>query len=204
VFVAVYIGIAANLVLRARTRWIRPAAVTFCLLVGSLTFYRCAGIGAAFVNDPRYDAEDWMAAHCHRGETVETYGLNAYLPRFPRGATVSRVGPGPKRNPLPHVVELVQPYGALALRQPHFIVVSAFWVRDYLAADASVSGRTVPRVRQSTSADRPARAYFRAFFQGKLPYRMVRQSSYRPGLWPALNEYERLAQTVFIFERTSL
>lgn len=205
VFLAVYIGIGAEALACAPNGWVRWGGRGFVLIVAAFAFYQCAGIVAAFVHDPRYDAEAWMRAHVRKGDTIETYGLNAYLPRFPEGAVVSRLDQKPliARNPLPNVTEVLQPYGSVARRNPRFIVVSAFWVRDYLAhgATASGKGQAIQQVRQAASGDQAAHDYFTALFQGRLPYRLAHRSVYEPGLWPALTAYESLAQTIFLFER---
>jgi hypothetical protein len=46
-----------------------------------------------------------------------------------------------------------------------------------------------------------ARNYFTALFAGRLPYRLAHKSTYVPGLWPSVDGYESLTQSVFIFER---
>ena len=203
IFIAPYIGVAADEILGLRRLWLRYSSVVVYAVASSLALYQCLGIVHAMGADPRYDAERWMQTHVRPGDIVETYGLNAYLPRFPQDAYVSRVGQKPlkARNPLPNVAEVVQPFGGVYTRRPRFIVVSGFWVRDYLAAPKSGSERAVQEVRQAAAADTQARQYFRALFGQKLPYRMVHASRYFPGIWPVPTEYESLAQTVFLFER---
>ena len=88
-------------------------------------------------------------------------------------------------------------------RHPRLLVVSGFWVRDYLErtiAEPS-NGRATQKVRQSSFNETGARNYFRALFEHKLPYRLAHESKYAPGFWPSVDGYESLAQTVFIFER---
>jgi hypothetical protein len=76
-------------------------------MAGLYALFQCAAVEAVLWNDPRYDAEGWMRAHIPPGATVETYGQNAYLPRFPAHAVISRIGETPlnRRNPLPNVTE---------------------------------------------------------------------------------------------------
>lgn len=203
VLIAPYVGIAADGLFNARLSWLKYVACMLGAVVGALALYQCLGIDRAMLADPRYDAERWMQAHVHYGDTIETYGLNAYLPRFPRAALVTRVGRKPlkARNPLPNVTEIVQPFGGVIARQPRFIVVSGFWVRNYLAVEKDDSGRVVQKVWLAAATDRPARQYFQDLFAGRLPYRMVHVARYQPGMWPTPTEYESLAQTVFLFER---
>jgi len=205
IFIAVYIGIAADSLAFAALRWIKYAARGLILTVAAIAFYQCAGIDAAFIGDPRYDAERWLDANVNEGDTIETYGLNVYLPRFLERAIVTRLDRKPltARNPLPHVNELDQPFQSIAARYPRLLVVSAFWVRDYLTRvnAAPGDGRVIQRVQQSSFDETGARDYFRALFDGKLPYRLAHKSAYASGFWPSVDGYESLAQTVFIFER---
>lgn len=205
VFIAVYIGIAVDALVFASSAWLRLVSRVVCVVTACYALYLCAGIDAAFLADPRYDAESWMRSHIRRGERVEVYGLNAYLPRFPEGAVVTRVGPKPLkvRNPLPGVSERLQSYGGIASRAPTYIVVPGFWVRDYLepARRSAPEGRAVPEVRLAAYADRDARSHFGALFGGKLPYRLAHKSVYSAPLGPGAEAYESLVQPVFIFER---
>ena len=207
VFLAVYIGIAAGELVCLRPSWARWAGRSLVLAIALLAFYHCAGVTAAFVNDPRYDAERWLKENVRAGDTIDAYGLNVYLPRFPEGASVTRPGPKPlkRRNPLPNVTEVLQPYDAAVSRQPRFIVVSGYWVQDYLmtGTEPPGRGRVIQKVRQSGRQDAAARHYFGALFEGRLPYRLGHKSIYSRGFWPALNAYESLEQTVFLFERAS-
>ncbi len=207
VFIAVYVGIAVEALVFAARPWLRAGSRIACAATACYALYLCAGIDAAFLADPRYDAERWMQAHIYPGDTVETYGLNAYLPRFPQAAAVTRVGPKPlkARNPLPGVSELRQSYRAVAQRRPRYIVVPGFWVRDYVepVALATPRGAAVPKVRQAAYADADARDTFGALFAGKLPYRLAHESVYSAPLGPGRQAYESLTQTVFIFERGS-
>jgi hypothetical protein len=101
------------------------------------------------------------------------------------------------------VREVLQPYGAIAAREPRFLVVTGFWVQDYLAPAAPVEGvgRTVPKVRILAFQDVDARGFFGALFAERLPYRLVHRSDFNGPLEPSVNAYESLKQTVFIFER---
>ncbi len=205
VLLAVYIGVGVAF-LDVRPKGLpRQGLLLVCAGLAFWGFVRCAGITTAFLADPRYDAEHWMAAHMQAGDKVEIYGLNAYLPRFPAGPVVTRVGPKPlkARNPLPGVAELRAPYGALWRRGPRFLVVPGTWVADYLYPhdDLAGRGRIVQKVRGAAQLDVDARNYFGALFGGGLPYRLVHTSAYAEPLGPSVNAYESLVQPVFIFER---
>ena len=205
VFLAFYIGIAMDGLDHLAKNWARTGLKALCAIAAILAFTRCAGIAAAFLADPRYDAEHWMAAHMRAGDKVEIYGLNTYLPRFPAGPVLTRVGPKPlkARNPLPGVAELREPYSAIARRQPRFLVVPGAWVAVYRDGDSHLAGRgrIVQKVLAASQLDVDARNYFGALFAGQLPYRLAHQSAYAEPLGPSVNAYESLTQTVFIFER---
>ena len=204
-FIAVYVGVAVDRLAFVAHPLIKYTTRGLILVVTAIAFYQCAGIDAAFIGDPRYDAERWLDANTRPGDTIETYGLNVYLPRFPKGTIVTRLDRKPltARNPLPHVTELDQPYQSIAARCPRLLVVSAFWVRDYLMRNVTApsDGRVIQKVQQSSFNETGARNYFRALFEGRLPYRLARKSAYASGFWPSVDGYESLAQTVFIFER---
>jgi hypothetical protein len=204
-FLAVYMGLAADRLVSLPQTWLRRGLQAALLGLAAMAFLGCAGVCAAFIADPRYDAEGWLGAHVQQGDSIETYGLNAYLPRFPAAAAVSRVGLKPlkARNPLPHVREVVQPYDAVEKRRPRYIAVSGWWVRDYMEASAPLprQGRILQKVRQADFRDRAARRYFQALFAGKYRYRLAHKSVYSLGIKPPLNAYESLAQAIYLFER---
>jgi hypothetical protein len=205
VFLAVYIGIGADILLSlGNVRW-RSLAIAFVCLAAGWAVYATIGVDAAFWHDPRYDAEAWLESHVKKGDPVEIYGLNAFLPRMPAYAAVRRVGTKPlkARNPLPGVKEVVAPYGAIEARNPRFLVVSGFWVQAYLLpAEVSAGpGRRVPKVQEVAARDVDGRGFFRALFAGRLSYRMAHRSDYFGPMDPGVNAYESLRQPVYIFER---
>lgn len=205
VLLAVYIGMAADWLTRLSNAWVARGATIAVASIAGVALVRCLAIDAAFIGDPRYDAERWMAANVHPSDTVEALGLNAYLPRFPPGAVVSRFDtkPLPQRNPLPNVIEIRGPFEALAEHNSRFIVANAFWLRDYLRPEpiATGDGRIVQQTQQAVFRELPARRYFQALLQGQLGYRIARTSTYAPKFWPTVEGYESLTQTIFILER---
>jgi len=56
-------------------------------------------------------------------------------------------------------------------------------------------------ILQRQFADTDARGYFTALYAGTLPYRLVHQSRYEAGLFPAMHIHESLDESVDIFER---
>jgi hypothetical protein len=118
VLACIYIGIAAEVAAFAARPWMRLAARAGLAVAALFALHHAIAINAAFLFDPRYDAEAWMARNIKPGDTVESYGQNCFQPRFPRDARVSRVGQGDLklRNPLPGVTEIRAPFGRRATR----------------------------------------------------------------------------------------
>lgn len=197
----VYIGIAAAYVLQARPL-LRIGAAAALAMVGLVSLHGAMAVEAAMLLDPRYDAEHWMAAHVHPGDTIETYGQNCFLPRFPQAANVSRVGQGALklRNPLPGVTELREPFSAP--RQPRFIVVSGNWARRYLRPERSLkSGHIYSRLQQEDFRNTDARSYFAALDGERLPYRLAHVARYQGRFWPAVHIHDSLDEPIGIYER---
>ena len=205
VLLAVYMGIAADRLTRSANRWFARGSTVLILSIAGVALFRCLAIDAAFIGDPRYDAERWMVANIRPSDTIEALGLNVYLPRFPRDAVVTRLDRKPlsRRNPLPNVTEIEERFDSVATRNPRFIVVNAFWLRDYLMLEpvSADDGRIVQQTRQSIFRETAARKYFSALLDGKLGYRIARVSAYIPNFWPDLEGYESLTQTIFVLER---
>ena len=203
VLACVFIGIAAEKLFAMPDTQSQRISHVALAVITLFALYACLGVNAAMLGDPRYDAEGWMAANIRPGDSVETYGQNAYLPRLPQNAVLSRVGPGALnvRNPLPHVTELRQNFAAIESRKPHFIVVSDWWVQRYLTLEKTENGRMASPILQRQYADRDARGYFTALYAGTLPYRLVHQSRYEVGMFPAVHIHESLDETIDIFER---
>jgi hypothetical protein len=197
----VYIGIGCAFVLQARPL-LRIGAAMVLAVTGLFSLHQAMAVDATMLLDPRYDAERWMAAHVRPGDTVETYGQNCFLPRFPKAARVSRVGQGDLklRNPLPGVTELLEPFRVR--RDPRFIVVSGSWVRRYLRPQLMPKpGRIYSRLQQADFRNVDARGYFAALDGGRLPYRLVHVARYQSSIWPAMHIHDSLAEPIGIYER---
>jgi hypothetical protein len=203
VLACVYIGIAAEALAFGARPWMRTVARAALAVTALFALHQAIAINAAFLFDPRYDAEAWMAANIRPGDRVETYGQNCFLPRFPRRAAVARVGPGDLklRNPLPGITEVQASFGAP--RDPRFIVVSTAWARRYLRPGVTLSGGHIySRLQQADFSNTDAQAYFRRLVSGRLNYRLAHAAQYE-GLWPVVHIHDSLDETVWIFERTS-
>lgn len=149
-------------------------------LVGGALF-RCVELDVNLLLDPRYDAEAWMREHVHPGDTIETYGLNVYLPRFPEGVHVERVGTTPpaKRGPVPGVEEVQAPFGDIEHRKPHFVVVSECYFWRHLPRPSNpTSGAIYPPTQYRTLADEDAATFFMNLLTGKIGYGHVKTTRF--------------------------
>jgi 4-amino-4-deoxy-L-arabinose transferase-like glycosyltransferase len=163
-----------------------------------------AAVDAALIHDPRYAAEACMRARVAPGDTIETYGLNVYLPRFPAAARVERVGPDPVRgrNPLPGVVEVEDDLAGIDRRRPRWVVVSFAWVAKYLAEGSpwTVGGRLMPRSQRIAEGD-PARPFFRELVGGERGYRVVCFAEWNSAVWPRVDIHASTGLPVWVLER---
>jgi hypothetical protein len=197
----VYIGIAAEVLAFSASTWMRLAGRAVLLLVALAALHQAVAITAALLFDPRYDAERWMKAHVGPGYLIETYGQNCFLPRFPRGARVVRVGQGDLniRNPLPGVTELREAF--TAPRHPRFIVLSLAWARRYLEPPVPPGGGHVySRLQQADFTNNDARLFFQSLLNGTQGYRLA-HAAHPASLWPIVHIHDSLDEPVWIFER---
>ncbi len=201
VLACVYIGIAAEALAFAPGFWARAAGRVALVVTALFALNQAIAINAALLLDPRYDAEAWMAAHVGRGEAIETYGQNCFLPRFPATAKVTRIGPGDLkvRNPLPGVTEVRAAFGTD--RGAQFVVVNAKWAERYLRPEISLgSGHIYSRLQRGDFRNADARGYFARLLEGKAGYRLAYTAHYG-GLWPKVHIHDSLGETIWIFER---
>ena len=133
---------------------------------------------------------------------VETYGANAYLPRFPKEARITRIDVSAlsTRNPLPNVQEIQAPFHEIEARKPRFIVVTDAWVWRYFALGAS-GGRVVPPEQAERERDQATRAYFQDLHMEALEYRVVHLSRFSSSFWPTRQIHQSTAKDIRIFER---
>jgi len=142
-----------------------------------------------------------MTAHVNPGDEIETYGQNCFLPRFPAGARVIRVGQGDLklRNPLPGVTELREPF--IAARHPRFIVLSLAWAARYLSPAIPLGpGHTYSRLQQADFNNMDAHLFFQGLMNGAQGYRLV-HAAQPASLWPVVHIHDSLDEPVWIFER---
>ena len=159
---SVYAGIALEPLVFGFRGWRRLVAHGIVSTGFALAIFACAAVDANLLLDPRYDAEAWLGANVAAGDTVEVYGLNVYMPRFPPQARVVRVGHEPvdRRNPLPGVEEVQDRFGRARERAPRFIVVSQGWAWRYLLDPRAwgAEGYILPPTQIATGNDQDGTA----------------------------------------------
>lgn len=174
-FLAVYAGIALDGV------WDRARVVVVGLL--GWAAWEALRVDMMFLYEPRYATEAYLRAHVRPGDVIETHGKNVYLPRFPAGAKVVRVGPG-RRGPYPGIEELDAPLVDIEERRPRFVVVSRCYVWRYLPRDTrSRDGRVYPTSQMREASDVDATTFFTNLFQGRYPYRIVHFDDIQDNRW---------------------
>jgi hypothetical protein len=188
---------------RAMTWLVRLTAIG-CILAG---LRMSATVIATMLGDPRYDAEAYMREHVAPGDVIEVYGSNVYLPRFPAGATVQRIGSSPvdNRNPMPGIVEKEDQLSAVLERRPRWIVVSSGYAWRFLReVRGEEKGHMVPESQRAYIADADSTKHIRALFTGGAGYGVAHIAHYtgHPPLLPPWAIHASLACDVWIFELT--
>jgi hypothetical protein len=210
VLAGVYGGIGVEaLVFRTRLAPFAPARWLARLCVGAafaVALFAAADVDANLWLDPRYDAEAWLREHIAPGDTLETYGLNVYMPRFPPGARVARVGPEPAdhRNPMPGVEEVLAPYGDASSRGAKYVVVSEGWAWRYLIDpdEHQAEGHQLPPTQRETGSDAASSAYFRALTRSEYAsYKLVHIAEWKSHLWPRLEIHASTSREIWIYQR---
>jgi len=202
VLACVYIGIAAEALAFDPGTWTRRTGRALLAVTALLALHQAIAISAALLLDPRYDAERWLNAHAS-GSTIETYGQNCFLPRFPAEAKVTRIGQSDLklRNPLPGVTEMQTAFGAP--RDARFVVVNAKWAERYLRREIPLAaGHIYSQLQQADFRNRDAREYFARLLEGKAGYTLAHTARH-DGFWPAVHIHDSLDETIWIFERQS-
>lgn len=199
---AIYGGRAIEAAFFSGRKVLRAGAVA----LGLYAYYGVVSIPVSLIYDPRYDAEAWLRAHVKPGETIETYGLNVYLPRFPADAHVIRVGPEPikGRNPMPGIEEVQAPYDEAASRPAHWIVVPTAWVWRYLLSPDALlrTGRTLAPGHQRAAGDKATTDYFEHLVFSVDAFQIAHVSEYEPrDVFPILDIHGTTEKWVWIYER---
>jgi hypothetical protein len=205
-FLSIYGGRAVEAFAFAAAPLLRLAGRAVVLVGLARALFACVAVDANLLYDPRYDAEAWLASHVRPGETIETYGLNVYLPRFPPGAHVIRVGPEPldKRNPMPGIEEVQAPFEDAPSRRARWIVVSTGWVWRYLIdADPSLlDGRRLPPTQRRSASDEAATQWFRRLIGSLDAFAIAHESLYpHERVFPPMEIHGTTCRRIWIYER---
>jgi hypothetical protein len=167
--------------------------------------YRAVAVDAALLRDPRYETENFLNTHARTGETVEAYGLNVNLPRFPPFVRVQRVDQTPLRgrNPMPGIEEVEARFADVEARAPSWIVVPEAWSWRYtIGAEAVRSlGRVLTAQQSASLADRQTTRYFGDLMEGKTAYQLVHMSQCEAGVFPPINLHASTCRPVRLFQR---
>lgn len=203
---AIYGGSAIEAAILAREKALRIGARIATAALGLYAYYGVVSIPVSFLYDPRYDTEAWLREHVKPGETIETYGLNVYLPRFPADAHVVRVGPEPLkgRNPMPGIEEVQGNYEDADSRHAHWIVVPTAWVWRYLKhPDALVlTGRASSPGQSRSATDTATTEFFEHLVFNATAYQVAHVSEYEARtLVPILDVHGTTGKWVWIYER---
>ena len=215
---SVYGGLGLEwLVMSTAPGWRRMVGRTAAVLTVGWGAFMAADMDANLVFDTRYDAEDWLRAHVVPGDTIETYGLNCYLPRFPATAHVVRIGPEKPtaRNPLYGAEEREDLLSNVTVRNPRFLVVPQAWAGRYLFEPSPTmpsKGHFWAALKQvENTRDVDATSFFRGIMRGDGPYppsgvsgaryRRVHTSEWSSKVWPRVTIHASVSEVVWIFER---
>jgi 4-amino-4-deoxy-L-arabinose transferase-like glycosyltransferase len=210
ILIAFYAGVALDgLLVAARSKTARFALQLTASVAFAVALFACISVDANLLLDPRYDAEAWLSSHVAAGDTVETYGLNVYMPRIARAvpsARVVRVGPEAtdRRNPLPGVLEVRDSYEHAESRAPRWLVVSQAWAWRYLVETTSSeqdAARVFAPTHVANGRDVDATVFFRALVRGGRGFVRVHDSVWVSKTWPRLDIHASTAREIWIFER---
>lgn len=178
------------------------AYVGLCVAVAAV---RGLALDFTLLRDPRYDVEAWLKEHLRPGDSIEAYGGNTSLPRFPCGVKLWRVDSTPpaKRNPLACAVELQGEIADAPLRGARYIVFSQAWVWPYQVQTDVVGHRSVTPWAAAKFSDVRTRRFLDALMAGRGPYRWAfRAEPAKRWLWP-VDIHGATARPVYVFARAN-
>jgi hypothetical protein len=202
----IYGGLALQALLWTRLALARWVARVYAGGAFATGLFGAADVDANLVLDPRYDAEAWLRAHAGPGDTIETYGLNVYMPRFAPGVSVTRVSPdaAEHRSPMPGIRELVDAYGSAQARGARFLVVSQGWAWRYLKDpdERQTEGRMLPPTQLEMATRREASDYFKSLTRDAYgSYRLAHAAQWQSAWWPPVDIHASTAREIWIYER---
>jgi hypothetical protein len=182
----------------------RVAARLACVGIVGWSLWRCIELDANLVLEPRYRCEAWLKEHVRPGDVIETYGLNVYLPRFPPGAHVVRVGSSPpnKRSPMPGIEEVQAPYLEIDRRRPEYVVVSECYSWRWIQLFATpLEGRVIPKTMERLASDDDGVRFFNDLFVKKLGYDLVEISHFEHPIFRRVELHASVSCPMYVLER---
>jgi len=203
---SVYVGLAVHAFLfELRGNVARPIARAALAVAFARAIFLALTVDVTLLFDPRYDAERWMREHFAAGDSVETYGLNVYLPRFPSLVHTTRIGREPvtRRNPMPGFEEREDRFENVAQRKPRWIVFTDGWAWRYLipVPETEAPGMTTPSTQLSTRGDLVGVHFFHDLLDGRRGYHVAHASAFTSDIWPRVSIHGSTGCTVWILER---
>ena len=197
---AIYGGIGLARTWRSFSWLGRFAAVALALPA----VYLAVRVDTTILQEPRYAAEEYVAATASPGDIVEVHGLNVYLARFEAPLKPMRVGRDrvDKRNPMYGMTEVQDDLANIEKRHARFVVVNGCYFWRYMDRDLSdQNGRVIPNAQLKSAQDPDATALFRGLFLRKFPYHVTYESKIRSDLFPKYELHASLGCDVWVFER---
>lgn len=146
-----------------------------CAGVLVLEAWEAMRVDLTLLFEPRLRTEAFLAANVRvPDDTIEVHGLNVYLPRFPAGARVVRVGQNRRRGPLPGVDEVEAPLMDIERRRPRWVVISMCYAWRFLEKNVGAhEGRIYPESQLREAHDVDATRFFEGMYAERLGYRIV-------------------------------
>ena len=182
VILAIFGGLALAQATTSPLRWKKALAFV------ALAAIALNGIAmdAALATDPRYQAEQWLAANVARGARIELYGLRSELPRTNSSQqTATYVTPFPRPGDVEAVAGWVTAQ-AFADRSPDWIVISWAFLGVYSADRESGKGHALYEfVRELRDGER---GYAQRV---SLVSRISNALNFPPGLTPSVSIFGR-------------
>ncbi len=188
---------------QAQPRLRRLLTVLLAGWIVSAAAWQQVRLVATWAHDPRDDASAWLRDHATPATSIEVYAKNYQLPRLPQIGRAWRIDRTDvaRRNPIEGLEERPGPYGAIAARDPTFVVLVDSHSASFLS-EAPTAGRARNVETEQRSTDADARGHFEALLGGQTPWQQVWIGRYDGwGPFAAVRLHNSLAPTVRIFAR---
>ena len=192
IFLTVYGAYLLNFLYEKLSGKLRIFAYAVCSLIFLYSFYLTFSVNMNFLNDLRYETEEWMADNIHAGSTIEYYAYLHYLPRFQKGISSYRI----TNDAL-----------SIEKRKPNYIVLTSHYYTRFLPEGVEhevVDGRitnTAKAIYTRTSNDMPL--FLKELFTGNLNYTQIAKFQ-EPDTWYRKVTHARISPNhIIIYKRIS-